>query len=702
MIVALPRGLAIVLASLLWLAPQVPPAFGAEEGAAPPLRRVVLYKHGMGYLEREGTVSGDSSVALSFRPDQMKDLLTSFFAVDLGGGKITSVRYDTQDPTSKRLEGIPFRVPADSALSEFLATLQGAKVSGRAGGEPYEGRILGLEPRIEVVNGKAVKTGYQLVLLTAAGSLRSLDLYSLGELTFADEPLRRDLARLLEIQLDAKSSGRRNLVVTAAGTGERRIRMGYLLEMPVWKSSYRVLFDRKEADSALLQGWALAENTTDEDWRSVALAFVAGNPLSFSMDLYSPVYVPRPEVPVPGLDGMAVDWRAAPAPEAAGTYAAKTGAKAVGSDSRNALAASPAPPPAAARRPDLAPVGPELGLSAELLAASVGAAAQGAKVGELFSYEAKTPVTVPSGQAAMVPIVSTRIQGRRVLLYRATFSPRPVNAFALRNDGELTLDAGAVTFFEDGTSLGEGILGHTLAPGGQEVIPYAVNASVDVIPQTKSERHPRTRGRLADGVLTLERSESLVTSWRIVNRGKEAATLWLDHPKNPQYRLAKPEKPLKEVGSDYRFEVAVPAGSESLTFVVEERKPVFETVLLANADVTALRLYASEPYLSAGTRKFLTEISELAVRRSALRREEGELEQQSRRLGEEQERLRSNLSTALTNAPKEQELRARWLDSLAAAEQKLAELRRKLDESGEKVRLLEEELAAKIRNFRGE
>ncbi len=40
----------------------------------PPVTKVVLYKHGMGYLEREGKVKGNAMLSLAFRAEQMKDL----------------------------------------------------------------------------------------------------------------------------------------------------------------------------------------------------------------------------------------------------------------------------------------------------------------------------------------------------------------------------------------------------------------------------------------------------------------------------------------------------------------------------------------------------------------------------------------------------------------------------------------------------
>ena len=362
-----------------------------------------------------------------------------------------------------------------------------------------------------------------------------------------------------------------------------------------------------------------------------------------------------------------------------------------------------APAPFAAQRMDMAaeaPVAEEPQLDA-LLEASAGGAAQGAKVGELFSYEPREPVSIPRGQAALVPIVSRRIAGRRVLVYQASFSPRPVNAWLLTNDTDLTFEAGAVTFFEGSTSLGEGILSHTLPPGGQEVVPYAVDATVDVTPKVVSRQEPYVRGKVVDGVLQLTRVEVLANTWTIVNRGKEKATLWLHQPINAAYKLSKPEKALKEVGGNYRFEVPLAAG-QSGEFLVEERRDVAEAVYLANEDETRLRLFASGPYLSAKTRGFLAEVGDLVAEKAALQRQLEEGQEQMRRLAEEEERLRRNIGSVGYNQPKEAELRAKWMAALSAAEDRLAGLRARADEDGAKVRALEEQIAEKLRGYREE
>jgi hypothetical protein len=682
---------------------------------APPITKVVLYKHGMGYLQREGKIKDDATLSLAFRPEQMKDLLTSFFAVDLGGGRISSIRYETRDPLSKQLQDILIKVPEEAALSQFLSQLKGARLTARVAGETVEGRILGVEPVNQIINNQEINKGYRLALLTEAGPIRSIDLFSVSEFSLADEALQRDLRRLLDLSVDSKHTNHKKLTISATGKGERELRIGYLIEMPIWKCSYRVIFDekKKDASSSLLQAWALAENNTEDDWKDVTISFVAGNPMSYVMDLYSPYYVKRAQVPIPGFQDLAVDWSAVSPPDLAKELSSRTAARAKRAPASTGRSA-PAPASVTQRMDQKVGGHPATGGSrvgvvdqddskplGELLASSYDSAAKGSKVGELFSYEPKEKVSIPRGQAAMVPILSKQISGRRLLYYKASFAPKAVNAFVLQNATELTLEAGPVTFFDGGTSLGEGILGHTLPPGSQEVIPYALDVSVDIIPQEKTRRDPHFKGRLVDGILTLTSVETITNTWKIINRGKESATLWLHQPKNTGYRLSKPEKPLKDVDNNYRFEVPLKAG-ETLDFVVEESRDVQETVHLAKSSEDQVRFYLAQRYLSAGAKAFMKDLSDFMGQKAALQRQITEWTQQAQRLTDEQARLRSNLQALGSNLPKEQESRAKWVSALSANEDQLTDRRAKLDEAGGKLRQMDENLAKKVRNYKDE
>ena len=685
---------------------------GSEKAAsteAPAVTKVVLYKHGMGYIERQGKVRDTAVMQLAFRADQMKDLLTSFYAVDLSGGRIVSVQYETKDPLSKQIQDILITVPENAALSQFLTQLKGARVTVKAPGETIEGRVLGTEPITELgTTGQTVRNSFRLVILTDAGPIRSADLFAITEFSLVDEALQRDLNRLLNLTLDSKYTNRKKLTLTAAGQGERDVRLGYLVEMPIWKTSYRLILNSKEKNSALLQGWAQAENTTEEDWKDISLSFVAGNPFSYVMDLYSPLYIKRQQAPIPGLQDMAVDWSQTTTPEI--DESMKSTAPPLptvqlegGIASRRGL--RPALPTAnVAQSMDAMNETPDAESQSSFggtLASSTGATARGTKVAELFSFTATDKITIPRGQAALVPIVSKTLQGKRVVYYKAAFSTMPTNAWVLRNDTDVTFEAGAVTFFEGSTSIGEGILAHTLPPGSQEVLPYAIDASIDVNRKTENKLQPYYKGTLVDGILKVTRVDTLINTWKLINRSKEEATFWLNQPISTSYKLSKPEKPLKEVDDHYRFEVILKPG-ETRDFTVEEKRDVQESVDIGHADVTRVKLFASAEYLSPGLRTLLNDIGGLMAGKATFQRQINEWQEQSRRLSEEQNRLRQNINTTSVGTPSERDLRAKWMSALAAAEDSLTRLRGQTDDASAQVRQLDEDIAKKVREFKGE
>lgn len=664
---------------------------------APPITKVVLYKHGMGYIERQGKVRDTAVMQLAFRLDQMKDLLTSFYAVDLSGGRIVSVQYETKDPLSKQLQDILINVPENAALSQFLTQLKGARITVKAPGETIEGRILGIEPVTEVsTTGQIVHRGFRLVILTNAGPIRSANLFDITEFSLVDEALQRDLNRLLNLTLNSKYTNSKKLSLTCAGKGEREVRLGYLLEMPIWKTSYRLILNPAEKESALLQGWAQAENTTEEDWNDISLSFVAGNPFSYVMDLYSPLYIKREHVSIPGLQGMAVDWSQTTPPEVVAAKA-ESPAPAFRANLPSGITANVAQSMDLMNRPQEER---EFSLS-DSIASSASAAAQGTKVAELFNYTVTDRVNIRRGQAALVPFVSETLQGKRVVYYKAAFSPEPTNAWVLRNDTDVTFEAGAVTFFEGSTSIGEGILAHTLPPGSQEVLPYAIDASVDVKRRVENKLQPYYKGKLVDGILNVVRVETLTNTWKLTNRGKEQATFWLNQPITQPYELSKPEKPLKEVDNHYRFEVILKPG-ETKDFTVEEKRDVQESIAIGDADVTRVKLFASANYLSPSLRAFLGNVGELLAKKATLERQMKEGQDQSRSFAEEENRLRQNVNTTMSNNPAERELRAKWMNALSTAEENLVSLRGKLDDLSVQIRQIDEEIAQKIREFKEE
>jgi len=671
-------------------------AFGQDQAAQPlKVRKIVVYKHGVGYFEREGKVTGDQQVALTFKAAQMKDLLKSLYAVDLNGGKIATISYDTKDPLSKQLEDILIQVPEEHTLTQFLTQLKGARVEATIAGEKATGSVIGIEP-IQKQTKDGTITSYKLVLYSE-GRIQPVDLLEAQSLKLLDEGLRKDLARVLDIHLKAKYADRKSVVLNATGQGERSIRVGYIIETPIWKTSYRLLFT--DNDKPLLQGWAILENTTDEDWEQVDVSFVAGSPMSFIMDLYTAYYPQRAEIPV----GVT----AAPRPQAmelmekaAAKMPAAPGAAMAGGRGRMATDALKKGDFGADREENLARR--ELRKNfAEELENAVAPAVAGVEVGDLFAYESKEKVSVKRGQAALVPILSERVDGgERILYYRGSVSSKPMNTYYFKNSTGLTLEAGPVTFFDGSTCVGEGLMRKVLKKDMKDMIPYAVEAGVSVDRKVQQRSDPVTRGVIANGVLRLSYQQNYESVYSLRSQLGKDTVLYLDHPRTGGFTLAEPAKAEEEVDNHYRFRLEVKAG-QTAEFKVRESMASTTTISLLGTPAETIRFYLQQRYLSEGAKLFLAQLIATQGEINRLRQHENGLNAERARITEDETRTRQNLQV-LRDTPAELELRKKYLAQLERSETRLDQIRDEAKQTTEARQAAESDLNRKVREFKDE
>jgi hypothetical protein len=277
-------------------------ALAQSENNPPPLRRVTLYKHGVGYFERQGKINGDQQVTFLFDAAQMNDVLKSLVALDLGRGadkgNISAVTFDSIKPIDKRLEEFGISLDSTNAmgLTSLLGQLKGARVEVRAGPSPAAGVVVGIEKRVRTQGLEKVEA-QELVLVSEGGELRSIPLDQIRGIKLLDAKLREDLDQYLSILQSTIHKNLRKLTISTTGQGERDLFLSYVVEAPVWKTTYRVVLDAKS--KPFLQGWALVDNVQDEDWNEVTLSLVSGAPVSFIQDLQQPRYKQRPVVGMP-------------------------------------------------------------------------------------------------------------------------------------------------------------------------------------------------------------------------------------------------------------------------------------------------------------------------------------------------------------------------------------------------------------------
>jgi hypothetical protein len=77
----------------------------------------------------------------------------------------------------------------------------------------------------------------------------------------------------------------------AAANGKAEVILTYVTESPSWKPSYRVAVGDK--GQVMLEGWAIVDNTSGEDWKGVMVGVGSSSALSFKYDLWSVRQVQR-------------------------------------------------------------------------------------------------------------------------------------------------------------------------------------------------------------------------------------------------------------------------------------------------------------------------------------------------------------------------------------------------------------------------
>jgi hypothetical protein len=264
-----------------------------------PVRRIVLYKNGVGYFEHVGKVRGTQELSIDFTSAQLNDVLKSLTAVDLGEGRITGVRYDSTAPLEQRMKTLRLGLSEDTSQADFLNALRGARVEVRGGATTAAGKILSVEERQRTSDKGVTTKVHDLSIVTDTGELRTFELGPAVSVRVVESDLREDVGHYLNLIGSERSRDLRRMVISDSGTGERDVFVGYISEVPVWKSTYRILLPEKSGAKARLQGWAIVDNTVGEDWTDVQLSLVAGAAQSFVQEISKPYYTRRPEVAMP-------------------------------------------------------------------------------------------------------------------------------------------------------------------------------------------------------------------------------------------------------------------------------------------------------------------------------------------------------------------------------------------------------------------
>ncbi len=694
-VLALGTGFGPASRALAQLKEQPVPQALPQEATAVPVKIVVLYSSGVGFFEHHGKVNGNASTELRFKTGQINDILKSLVIEDTAKGSgAATVTYPSQDPLEKTLKSFQIDITDNPSLPQLLNQLRGARVtlSITVEAEPITATVLGVEQRLRP-GGKDEKPieVWFLNLLTDAGLVRSIELDSMRDMRILDPQLREELSKALAALAQARDQDKKPVVIQFRGDAERAVKIGYVVETPIWKTSYRLIMGVDDKDKSLLHGWAIVENQTDSDWNNVQLSLVSGRPISFIQDLYQPLYIPRPVVtpelyaslrPQEYSGGMAPMQR--PVPPAAPSAPAR--ASMMKSARGRVLNGS-----AEAAKDSLSNAEHELMVrGGEATRMEMGASAQsiasGAKLGELFEYTVPG-VSLTRQRSAMLPIIAEPIAVERVSIYNASVLPRnPLYGARVKNTTDKHLLQGPVTVYDANAYAGDARI-ENIPPGQERLLSYGIDLEV-LVDATKNTRSDVvTAGRIVKGILHITRKHVFAQDYLIANNAAKPKTIIIEQARLEGWKLTKPEKPSETTEEVIRFRQPVKA-AESVKLTVEQERVDSQAIAILPMDLGQIQLYARTGEIPDDVRAVLSRAAELKQAMVETQRQIQQREKQVQEITADQQRIRENMKAVDRTA----KYYTRLLTDLNDQETTLSNLRGEIRDLQQKLAAQQEEL----------
>ncbi len=635
----------------------------SAEAAELELKRVMLSAGGVGYFEYQAEVAGWETLNIPVRIDQVDDVLKSAVVFDDAGGSGT-IELQGRDSLNEIFRTMPIGPDAFDTPAGLYEALKGEEVSVA---EPIaaRGKIVSIVEETSEKDG-ATLTRHRMSLMTDNGLVQFV-LEEGRDIQFTNEALNAKVNEALTALAANRQRELRTLKITARGDGTRTVTVGFVIEAPLWKTSYRLVTG---ADGkARMQGWAVIENASGADWKDVELTLVSGNPVTFKQALYDKYYVDRESVPVEVLG------RVSPRRDDGSTGGEETEWEQNGQGSP----VEPAPAPPA--MPELSvqdstvakAAADEITVTGSRISGEPGqVAAESTESATSVIFTLSNAVTAGSGQTLAVPILDRAVPAQLVSLYQPyTHATHPLSAVKLTNDTGTGLPPGITTLFDNTSGrtvfAGDAVLS-TLPIGENRILSYAVDQKV-YVDATDTRDDTVSGAKLVNGVLEISVVMRKTNSYSIKGASNEDRTVVIE---TPRYNWELKSHDLSQVDTTYnylRLPVAVAAGKTEKLDVVWENVASNKIEAIWDLSAGEYAYYAStESKLPDTIRTAFQRMGEMRAAVDAAERWVTQLDEERDRIYEEQERIRANLASV----PEGSDMQRRYLATLAVQEDRLA------------------------------
>ncbi|MCM5552603.1 DUF4139 domain-containing protein [Pleomorphomonas sp. NRK KF1] len=597
-----------------------PFVFATTAVSADRVGSVLLSSGGLAEIVRTVDLAdGESRLALEIPADQADDILKSLLVSD-PGGSIVSVTLDGANAVTEAFKRLPLKREDLSSTAGIAAAMMGqAATIDDGAGHKASGVILGTSKVPRATEGQPIELP-AVTLRQDDGSFAEVLLGPGASIVFADKDLQQRIDAAISAVGAAADANFRTLSIETTGKRARTVRLSYVVAAPVWKAAYRIV--PAEGGKSRVQGWAVLENGSGDDWSDVQLTLSSANPVALRQRLVDMYWRERREAPLllpGGPVDLLVDGAAAGGAFDASIAEGEADLPAEAPPTMMAMRAQAMPAPAApSRGPDMVSVEGDVGVS----------------------FTLPQPVTLKAGATLTVPIIDADLDADLVSLWRDGSGSAPQAAVFLSNTTGKSVPPGIFTVYGKDGYLGDAQVAG-IPPGEKRFAAFAADPKARI---TSERDHRETIVGLSprDGVLNVKRSQAWTTVYHITAPKEEARAVMIDHMRIGGTELTSDGDVVSSEPERLRLRTDVVAGATKDIRVTETRVDG-EAVHLSDASSDTLLFYAStrgtDPEVVEKLKAIVAIKTRVADAERAIERAERTIQRQS----DEQERIRANL-----------------------------------------------------------
>lgn len=489
---------------------------------------VTLFSNGIGHFRRVYNVPHNKETAFSipFKRDHIGDVAASLQVF----GKVRLIKPPSFTPSNANATALT--IDQSDAYNSLLQNLSGARVSILFNGcvERKFYTLLGIDTQTQVVND--ITTNERFVVLGNGGTMIRRSLQEITDINFEDEGVRTEIEKALKnnFQQIKPDSTLLDLVLSSTAQSDEEAIVQYTIPVAAWKMRYAI---RQEGDAFSIEGAAIIDNNTDEDWNNMVVSVVTGNPISFATDIAS-ISVPRRKfvqlVDGTTLGNVDVESGTMESMCTSGSPMASLASKNASPSTRcRSLGMKMSTANYAGFGMDDAEEMHPINESNYLVAAeSVGVDTK--EVGDFSIFTSKEPITILARKSAVVPMFTVSLtKAGVVLLYKeANHARRPYRTVKFKNETEFSLGKGKTVIYNSGIFSGECVL-DTAKPGENRMLPHCLENGVKVVKESKPVESKCSSINLSEGVGIVEHQYTGVTTYIIENKKDEPFNMALEH-----------------------------------------------------------------------------------------------------------------------------------------------------------------------------